>query len=268
VPALALRPASPADNSPGSDRDSAQQDGFLREVDEALRQDEMTSAVKRYGLAIGTAVGVGLLALAGYLWWDGHTKQQAGERGEQMTLALDRIDGNQIAVGDALLIPLSKNPADGTRATAQLMRAGIALQQGRTDEAEKTYATVAADTGVPQPLRDLATVRKVAAGFDTLPPQQVVDQLKSFAIPGNPWFGSAGEMVGMAYLKLGKNDLAGPLFAAISKDKTVPESLRNRTRQLAGLLGVDAVEDSVTVSNAAQAAPTPAPQSQATPAKK
>jgi hypothetical protein len=74
-------------------------------------------------------------------------------------------------------------------------------------------------------------------------------------------------MVGMAYLKLGKNDLAGPLFAAVSKDKTVPDSLRNRTRQMAGLLGVDAVEDNVTVSNAAQSAPPPAPQSQAAPAK-
>jgi hypothetical protein len=71
----------------------------------------------------------------------------------------------------------------------------------------------------------------------------VVDRLKPLAVPGNPWFGSAGELVGMAYLRQGKNDLAGPLFAAIAKDESVPASLRSRTRQLAGLLGYDAVVD-------------------------
>jgi len=44
-------------------------------------------------------------------------------------------------------------------------------------------------------------------------------------------------------MKQNRNDLAGPLFAAISRDKTVPDSLRRRARQMAGLLGVDAVDD-------------------------
>jgi hypothetical protein len=264
VPALALRPA---DKRPASERDAAQQDGFLREVDEALREDEMTSAFKRYGRSVGAGIGIGLLALAGYLWWDNNTKQKAGERGEQTILALDRIDGNQVASGESLLIPLSKDPAAGTRATAQMMRAGIALEQGRTDEAMKTYAAVSADTSVPKPLRDLALIRRIAAGFDNLPPQQVVDQLKPFAVPDNPWFGSAGELVGMAYLKLGKNDLAGPLFAAIAKDKSVPDSLRNRTRQMAGYLGVDAIDESALLGNSGQPAPSQSPPAQAAPAK-
>jgi len=62
-------------------------------------------------------------------------------------------------------------------------------------------------------------------------------------VPGNPWFGSAGELVAMAYLRQNKPDLAGPLFAALAKDKTVPDSIRQRARQMAGALGVDAVDD-------------------------
>ena len=71
----------------------------------------------------------------------------------------------------------------------------------------------------------------------------MIDRLKPLATPGNPWFGSAGELVAMAYLKQGKQDLAGPLFAAIAKDEDVPQTLRSRTRQMAGLLGYDAVVD-------------------------
>src|SRR3546814_18615749 len=76
----------------------------------------------------------------------------------------------------------------------------------------------------------------------TLQPQQVVDRLKPLAVEGAPWFGSAGELVAIAYMKMRKPDLAGPLFAAMAKDKDVPQSIRSRARQMAGLLGVDAVE--------------------------
>jgi len=71
----------------------------------------------------------------------------------------------------------------------------------------------------------------------------VIDRLKPLATPGNPWFGSAGELVAMAYLKQGRKELAGPLFAAIAKDEDVPQTLRSRTRQIAGQLGYDAVVD-------------------------
>jgi hypothetical protein len=245
VSALALRPTTP------NATQDAQQDGFLREVDEALRQDEVAGAFKQYGRTAGVLVGAGLLALGGYLWWEHYQGQKAGERGEQLTLAIDRIEGGQIAAGEQLLVPLANSDAAGSRATAQLMQAGLALGQGRKADALKLYAKVSSDTAAPQPLRDLALVREISANFDEMPAQQVIDRLKPLAIPDNPWFGSAGELVGMAYLKLGKNDLAGPLFAAISRDTTVPESLRNRTRQLAGLLGVDAIDDVAKAANPA-----------------
>ena len=75
-----------------------------------------------------------------------------------------------------------------------------------------------------------------------LEPQQVVDRLKPLAVEGAPWFGSAGELVAISYMKMRKPDLAGPLFAAMAKDATVPQSIRSRARQMAGLLGIDAVE--------------------------
>src|SRR5690606_8200865 len=127
--------------------------------------------------------------------------------------------------------------------SARMLKAGIAVQQGRNAEAAKLFAAIAADSSAPQPLRDLATIREVAVNFDTMKPDDVISRLKPLAMPGNPWFGSAGELVGLAYLKQGKRDLAGPLFAAIAKDESLPDTLRARARQLAGLLGYDAISD-------------------------
>jgi hypothetical protein len=244
APALALRPQRPQSRSDQlAQRQAAQQDVFVREVDEALRQDEMLGMAKRYGLPIAIIVVLGLLALAGYLWWENSRKQAAGEMGEQLTLALDKIEASNLPAADKMLTGIVAKGGDGSAAAAKLLRGGIAQQQNKPADAAKLFAEVAADGDAPKPFRDLATIREIAVKFDSLPPQQVVDRLKPLAAPGNPWFGSAGELVGIAYMKQGKNDLAGPLFAAISRDKDTPDTLRRRARQMAGLLGVDAIDD-------------------------
>jgi hypothetical protein len=244
APALALRPQRPQSRAEQlAQRNAAQQDVFLREVDEALREDEMRGMFKRYGMPVAIIVAIGLLALAGYLWWDNQRKETEGAVGEQLTMALDRVDASNFSAANKELDGVIAKGGPASAAAAKLLRGGIAMQQDRPAEAGKLFAEVAADGTAPQPFRELATIREVAVKFDTLPPQQVIDRLKGFAVPGNPWFGTAGELVGIAYMKQGRNDLAGPLFAAISRDKKTPDSLKRRTRQLAGLLGVDAIDD-------------------------
>ncbi len=218
---------------------------FLREVDDALREDELKSILTRYGKPIGGAILVGLLGLAGYLWWDNSNKQAAGERSEQAIIALDKLEAGNAAAALADLEPLTKEGSDGNKAAAAMTRAAILVQQGKTEDGAKAFAAIAADTAVPQAYRDLATIREVSIRFDAMLPQQVIDRLKPLAVPGNAWFGSAGELVGMAYLKLGKPDQAGPLFAAIGKNTDVPQTLRSRMRQVAGQLGYDAGMDDV-----------------------
>lgn len=240
-------------------RQAAQNDAFLREVDDALREDQMFSALKRWGIAVGAVVVVGLAGLGGWLWWQAHTAHEAELHAEAFTIALDHLDAGDPDGAMAQLGPIATG-SDGSAAAARLMQAGIAAKQGRAQQAEGLYAAVAADSGAPQPFRDLATVRNTALRFDQLPPDQVIATLRPLAAPGAPWFGSAGELLGMAYLKQGRKDLAAPLFGAIARDNTVPDSLRARARQVAGLLGYDAVDDvaQAPVAAAAQAAPAPA----------
>lgn len=225
-----------------AERKALQQDVFLREVDDALREDQMMHALRRYGKPVGALIVAGLVALGGYLWYQNHMSGQADARGEEMVKALDILEANDLVNGKRDLLPLVKD-GGGYGLSAKMLEGAAAQQGGKNDEAAKAFAAVAADVSAPQAYRDLATVREVAAGFDKMKPEDVVARLKPLAVPGNPWFGPAGEMVGIAYMKMGKNDLAGPLFATLAKDKDVSETLRRRARQLAGLLGVDAIED-------------------------
>ena len=110
------------------------------------------------------------------------------------------------------------------------------------EAAVAAYQKVRDDSDLPQPYRDLALVRMTAVEFDTLKPQAVIERLKPLAVPGNPWFGSAGEMAAIAYLKLTHPQQAGRLFAELARDKKVPDSIRARADQMAGSLGFEPVQ--------------------------
>ena len=47
-------------------------------------------------------------------------------------------------------------------------------------------------------------------------------------------------MTALALIKQGKSGEAGQLFASLAKDKDVPQSIRERSIQISGSLGVDA----------------------------
>nr|MBP6380260.1 hypothetical protein [Sphingorhabdus sp.] len=68
------------------------------------------------------------------------------------------------------------------------------------------------------------------------------------------WFGSAGEMTAISYMKMGKDNLAGPIFAQIAKQEDLPQTLRARAQQMAGALGVDTVQLDVKPAGASAAA--------------
>lgn len=255
-------PSDPPAPKPNS-RDEAAQDGFLREVDEALREEQIVNTFKRYAKPVGLVIGTGLLALAGYLYWDNTQKAAAAQWSERMVLASERMEAGQLdsAIKDFELI--AAQGSDGNRAVALMQLAAIAAQQGKTDEAANKFAAIAGDPRVPQQYRDLAAIREVSIKFDTMKPEDVISRLKPLAVPSNAYFGSAGELVGMAYLEQGMPDEAGKLFAQIGNDKNVPRSIRSRMRQIAGGLGYDAGSDEADnpTEAEAEASPTAAPKS-------
>ena len=226
---------------------AAQDDVLLREVDDAVRQDQYAEAAQKYGRTAVAVVILGLLLFGGYLFWDSRRDAAYERDSESLVGSLDQVERGNLAGAATSLDPLIAEGGDGQQAAAQLLKAGIAMEQAKPDEAAKIYDSVAADGSAPQALRDLATIRGVTARYDKLAPADVIARLKPLAVPGNAWFGPAGEILAMAYLDQGKQAEAGALFAAISKDKNTSETLKSRTRQMAGLLGVDAIDDVDTV---------------------
>lgn len=233
---------------PGSGKNSeekkaAQDEVLLREIDDAVREDQFREFAQKYGRVLLGVTVVGLLAFGGYLLWDSRQEAAMEATSEQLTAVLDQAEAGNLDSASNAAAKLAAGSEGGAKAAALLTQAGIAMDRGRTADAVKIYAQVAADSATPPALRDLASIREMAASFDTRSPADVIARLEPLAVPTNPWFGSAGELVAMAYLEQGNRKRAGALFGEIARSDDVPDTLRSRARQMAGLLGVDAIED-------------------------
>jgi hypothetical protein len=214
---------------------------FLREVDENLRRDRLSDFAKKNGPLLIAAVVLFLAASAGAIWWQQHKVERSEQQVEKLTDAYRAIGAGKPAASTvAALDELSESGSKAVRASALFTRAVTALEQNDTKLATAKFREIATDDGLPKPYRDLALIRQTALEFDQIPPQDVVTRLQPLAKAGEPWFGTAAEMTGMALIKQGKKNEAGQLFAAIAKDKDVPDSARQRAIQIASSLGVDA----------------------------
>lgn len=232
-----------------------QADVFLREVDEELRREQLTNFVTRYGWAIIAGVVLLIAAVGGYLWWQERRQQQAAEQATTLIEATEALQAGNRDAAAPKIEELVNSDIRGYRAAGLFARAASEIEANNIPAAVATLRSIHEDEKLAEPYRQAALIRQTQLEFDGLQPQAVIQRLGPLARPGSAWLGTAGEMVGIAWLKLGQPQRAAPVFAAIARDESVPATIRQRTVQMAGSLGINAVEEP---AGEAPAAPAPA----------
>ena len=240
---MARTPTQTPNDGENQDGPSREDEILMREIDEAVRQDDALEFFQKYGVPLGGALALLLVGMFGYWYWDSTNEAALEAQSETIVSALDSIDANDLPGAAEKVAPLVEEGSPGAKVVAQFMQASVAFEDGDAGRAVELYAAIAADEEAPQPLRDLALIREVTTNFDDREPADVIAKLERLAVPGNAFFGSAGELVAIAHLEAGNRDQAGALFGEMAADETLPSTLRERARQMAGMLGVDSIED-------------------------
>jgi hypothetical protein len=221
---------------------------FVREVDEELRRAELLRIWQRYGKWIIAGVVVIVLAVAIVLYLSHQSQSTAKRHGEDFDSAMMDLQENQTGKARAKFDALAKEGGPGYAAIARLGEADAILAGGNVKAASAKLGEVIADPETPEPIRQMAVVRQTYIEFDSLAPAEVIRRLRPIAVPDNPWFGTAGEMLATAYLKAGNRAEAGRLYGEIAASESVPSSIRQRVVELASMLnsGAAAAEEAAT----------------------
>ena len=135
---MATTPPSPP--APSDPRD----DAFIREVDEAYREDEMKQFFRRYGRWLLLAIGVGLAALGAWFWWKAEQIRSAEALSEQFTAALEKAESGSTTEALASFEEISKSNNPSYRSLAAFSQAGIAVNGGDTQKAAALFKSAAA----------------------------------------------------------------------------------------------------------------------------
>jgi hypothetical protein len=211
-------------------------DLFIREVDEELRNDQLKSIWRRFGaLIIGAAVLIvaGVAAWRGYDYWQA---SQANASGDRFLAALDQArDGNSAEA----LKALESLQADGTGAypmLAKLRSAGL-LAETDPKAAVAAFDAFAADGSVPQPLRDIAKLRAAYLLVDHGTYDEVAARAETLSADGNSLRHSAREAMGLAAWKAQRTDDARRLFSQIADDPQTPRGVAERAGIMLALIG-------------------------------
>ena len=217
-------------------------DTFVREVDEELRRDRVTSVMTRYGWYIIGGVVLILAAIGGWIWWQSRQAELAGQQSEKLIQVIEQIERNNAKGAAGTIDELAASDQQGYRIAALFTRANAQISTGAVPAAVETLKGIAADADAPQPYRDAALIRQTQLEMDNLPPAQLEQRLRPLAQAGNAWHGSAGEMLAVALIRQQKFQEAGRVFEAMAKDMSVPDTIRARAIQMASSLGIDAVQ--------------------------
>lgn len=214
----------------------ADDDTFIREVNEEIRKEQAKAIWDRYGpILIGLALLVVLAtsAYVGYRYWD---ESRANTSGDAYSQAL-RL-ANEGKEDDALtaLADIEKSGYGAYPVLARMRSATVKADKGDVAAAVSELDAVAADGSIPQSLRDMARLRAALLLVDTGSYADVSSRVEALAVDGNALRHSAREALGLSAWKEGKAADALKLFEQIVADQAAPQNVRQRATLMSELI--------------------------------
>ncbi len=212
----------------------AEPDTFLREVNEAVRQDQYKKLWDQYGVyALGLAVLV-VAGVAGYKGWTYWQEKRAQDAGSQFSQALQ--DSTDTAKAREILEGLTQSGPEGYRVLARFQLAAAEAKAGETDKAVADYDALAVDPQVDTILQGHATLQAAALRLEKADLAEMERRLKPLTDSASPWQFSARELLGLTAYRLNDMREAERQFSALVGDQGTPPNLRERADMMLALI--------------------------------
>ena len=208
----------------------SESDSFIDEVTDAVRQDKLFAAFRKWWW-VGALI---ILAIVGGTAWNAWQKEQAAAEargfGDQVMAAMNGDDT------DAALAKITPDGA-GRAAVLKILQGDQAVSAKKPQEAVKFYQEAAAEPGLPASITQLAQLKAVLAGGSSMDPTTRTQILARLAQPGAPYRPLAMEQ--QAIDKLASGDKAGAIATAtqILQDAGLTPGLQQRATELIVALG-------------------------------
>jgi hypothetical protein len=218
-------------------RGSVNADEFIREVDEAVRQDQWLKLWKQYGsyivgaalaIVIGSGIGVG---------WRAWQENQRLEDARRYAAAQQLLRTDKPAEAVEAFTALAEDASSGYRVLARLRAAEARAQAGDPAAATASLEQLAASDHADPVYRSLGQLLAAQRDFAEAQPAAVLAEVEPLSGINDPWRYSALELRALAQMQSGDTAAARQTLADLLADPLTPPHLGRRAAELLAFLG-------------------------------
>ncbi len=206
------------------------EDSLMREVEEELRRERMEQLWKQYGSYFLAAAVALVLAVGGYKYYQSSQLAAANAAGAAFEEATYLAGEKKTEEARKAFEKLAKDGPIGYRALASLRLAGLEAEAGNTAKALSLYEGLAKDSGADALLKSFAQLQAAALKIGEADFTEVENRLNDLTGETNPWRANARELIALAALKAGNNDVARAFLEQILADRASPSDVRERAQ--------------------------------------
>lgn len=214
------------------------QDGFFREIEEELREENLKKLWQTYGTSAIAAAVFLVMAVAGYQGWRHYDVTSRMDDGKRFAAANVLAKDGKTEDARQAFISLSQDGRAGYALLARFQEANLASRRGNLAEAAQAFGRISADTEVDPLYRDLATVLAIMHEMDNGDPAALETRLAPLMANTNPWRHSARELTAVLALSTGNTGKARETLVLLTEDPRTPGGIRGRAGELLAALDV------------------------------
>lgn len=209
----------------------------FREVDEAVRQDQLKQIWKRHGWLITAVVVLIVLGVGGWQGWKAWQADKRSEASDAYAAALQKARTGQVPAALEDLGALA-DPADGEVGTlAAFAQARVLAGEGRTAEAIEVWDRLAASDAAGPSFKAAALILSVQHQVDSGDAAQLTQRLQPQLAEGQPYRAAAAELTALLALKQGDKARARELLTGLTTAPDASAGMRDRASQLLLAIG-------------------------------
>jgi hypothetical protein len=218
-------------------RGSGNSDEFIREVDEAVRQDRWLRLWKQYGTYIvGGAIAIVIGTGAGVAWHN-YQASQLLEDARRYAAAEELLRQDRPAEAAAAFLELAEEADGGYGVVARLRAAEAQIEAGEDDAAAASLDRLSESGDAAPVFRQLGDLLALQQAFEGTDGSALSGRLADLTEPNAPWRYSALELQALAQLRAGETEAARRTLETLLADPLTPANLSRRAAELMASLG-------------------------------
>ncbi len=210
-----------------------QEDAFILEVNEELKNDRIRDIWNRYGLYIIAFVAIALTAAVSFETFKSWHDKKYQKISDVYAVAVAMQNQGKYDESLRILQDLEKNAGNSIyEQLAILQSANILAEQDKMTEAAEILQKFIARDDVNKSLRDVATIKLASYQLENKPYADIEAMLNPLIAENGNWTAIAQEMLAMAAIYAKNFEQAQELYGKIAASDNAPEELKSRAKDM------------------------------------